>query len=102
MGRFHVFGMGQSEILSAKVADGAFLLEDTKNGERRMVPIHPRIKPSLRYFPIRIPKITVQRQFSNKSRALGHYHFHDMRHSAASAMINSGVDLHTVGWRAGA
>jgi site-specific recombinase XerD len=28
---------------------------------------------------------------------LGHLHFHDLRHSAASAMINSGIDLYTVG-----
>lgn len=92
-------GMRLGEILSAKVLDDAFLLEDTKNGERRMVPIHPRIVSCLRHFPISIKKITVQRQFSNKSRALGlgHFHFHDMRHSAASAMINSGVDLYTVG-----
>jgi integrase len=92
-------GMRLGEIVAVKVVDDAFLLEDTKNGERRMVPIHPRIRVCLRYFPLAIPKITVQRQFSNKSRALGlgHYHFHDMRHSAASHMINGGVDLYTVG-----
>lgn len=92
-------GMRLSEILNAKVKGDAFLLEETKNGERRLVPIHPRIRVCLRYFPISIKKITVQRQFSTKSRklGLGHFHFHDMRHSAASAMINSGVDLYTVG-----
>lgn len=92
-------GMRLGEILSAKVLEDAFLLEDTKNGERRMVPIHPRIQSCLRYFPISIKKITIQRQFSNKSRllGLGHLHFHDMRHSAASEMINAGVDLYTVG-----
>ena len=26
-----------------------------------------------------------------------HFHFHDVRHSAASEMINAGVDLYTVG-----
>lgn len=92
-------GMRLGEILSAKLRDDAFLLEDTKNGERRMVPIHPRVRSCLRYLPFSVKKITVQRQFSTKSRALGmgHFHFHDMRHSAASAMINSGVDLYTVG-----
>lgn len=92
-------GMRLSEILSAKVRDGAFLLEETKNGERRMVPIHGRIRSCLRYFPISIKKITIQRQFSTKSRklGLGYLHFHDMRHSAASEMINSGIDLYTVG-----
>ena len=28
---------------------------------------------------------------------LGHARFHDVRHSAASEMINAGVDLYTVG-----
>ncbi len=28
---------------------------------------------------------------------LGHGRLHDLRHSAASAMINAGVDLYTVG-----
>ncbi|WP_369823775.1 tyrosine-type recombinase/integrase [Collimonas sp. OK242] len=28
---------------------------------------------------------------------LGYLHFHDLRHSAASSMINEGVDLYTVG-----
>lgn len=28
---------------------------------------------------------------------LGHLHLHDLRHSAASELINAGVDLYTVG-----
>lgn len=93
-------GMRLGEILRAQVIGGeAFLLTDTKNGDRRMVPIHPKIKPCLKHFPITIKKITIQRQFSNASRSIGmgHFHFHDMRHSAASEMINQGVNLYSVG-----
>lgn len=93
-------GMRLGEILRGQPIDGkAFLLEDTKNGDRRIVPIHDKIRSCLKRFPITIKKITVQRQFSNASRkiGLGHFHFHDMRHSAASEMINSGIHLYDVG-----
>jgi integrase len=93
-------GMRLGEILKAQPIDGqAFLLTDTKNGDRRIVPAHPRILTSLKRFPITIKKITIQRQFHNAAKAakLAHFHFHDMRHSAASEMINQKVDLYTVG-----
>lgn len=93
-------GMRLGEIMSAQVIGGeAFLLTDTKNGDRRIVPAHPKILSCMKRFPISIKKITVQRQFSNASRSvgLGHLHFHDLRHSAASEMINSGVSLYQVG-----
>lgn len=92
-------GMRISEILSAKLIGGAFLLEDTKNGDRRIVPAHPKIRTCLRHFPLPIKKRWIQRQFSEAAKALGmeHLHFHDMRHSAASEMINSGANLYEVG-----
>lgn len=92
--------MRLGEILRVqRTDDQAFLLEDTKNGDRRIVPLHSKIRRCLRHFPIDVQKITGQRQFSNAARkaGLGHFHFHDMRHSDASEMINSGVDLYSVG-----
>jgi hypothetical protein len=35
--------MRKAEIMRAKVSKKGFVLEDTKNGERRIIPIHPRI-----------------------------------------------------------
>lgn len=93
-------GMRLGEILRAEVLnDECFLLTDTKNGDRRAVPIHPRLRTCLRYFPIGISKIWVQRQFHGACKAAGleHLHFHDLRHSAASEMINSGATLYEVG-----
>jgi len=72
---------------------------DTKNGDPRVVPIHPRILVCVRRFNQQTPKISIQRSFQ-RARAvcgLGHIHFHDLRHSAASELINAGVDLFTVG-----
>jgi integrase len=91
-------GMRLSEILKAKVRGTAWVLEDTKNGNPRIVPIHPRAAVCSRRFKA-IPKITIQRAWSRARDAAGlqGMHFHDWRHSAASELINAGVDLYTVG-----
>jgi site-specific recombinase XerD len=46
-----------------------------------------------------LAKVTVQKQFRMARARVGldHLRFHDVRHSAASEMINAGVDLYTVG-----
>ena len=96
-------GMRIGEILSigstGKIIDGAFLLTETKNGSNRIVPMHPRVRVLLRYLPIPYKKAWMQRLWMRARDAAGfpHLHFHDLRHSAASAMINSGVDLYVVG-----
>ena len=92
-------GMRQGEILRAVVKGGAFVLSDTKNGRPRHVPIHPKLKMYLKYFPIGTAGHVIFGKFrkARKILALDHYTFHDFRHGAASAMINSGVSLNTVG-----
>ena len=90
-------GMRLGEILRAEVSGTAFVLRDTKNGEPRIVPIHPKIRCCLGYaWPTRF---ILSYQF-RKARVIAKMpdlHIHDLRHSSASAMINAGVDLYTVG-----
>lgn len=92
-------GLRLSEILRAQVRGQTFYLMDTKNGDPRVVPIHPRILVCVRHFNQKTPKITIQRAFQRAREVcdLVHIHFHDLRHSAASELINAGVDLFTVG-----
>lgn len=92
-------GMRFGELRRVTVADGALHLDDTKNGTRRSIPAHPRIATCLQYLPLTAPESTLQRgwQRAREACGLGHIHFHDLRHSAASEMVNSGVDLYTVG-----
>jgi integrase len=93
-------GMRLSEILHANVRGNVFDLGTTKNGKPRLVPIHPKIRSCLWIYRVSMPaKRTVQKQFvlARDRVGLGHFHFHDIRHSAASEMINAGVDLYTVG-----
>jgi len=92
-------GMRKAEILRAKRTKKGFLLEDTKNGERRIIPIHPRIAVLARKIRFTIDEEKVSDQW-DIARELAGYpdtRFHDLRHGAASEMINSGVDLYTVG-----
>lgn len=92
-------GMRLGELFRVVARDGALHLADTKNGERRSIPQHPRLAPLLRYLPLSAPRSTLQRGWQRARAAAGleHMHFHDLRHSTASEMVNAGVDLFTVG-----
>jgi integrase len=93
-----------SEVLQAtpvELEDGwALSIPDTKNGEPRIVPVHDRIAHLVRgHWPPQVTKWTASKEWKKALRAagLGHARFHDLRHSAASAIINGGIDLYTVG-----
>lgn len=93
-----------SEVLEATPAqvgsDWVLAIPDTKNGEPRMVPIHRRIIHLVRdHWPPEVTKWTASKATKKAliATGLGHARLHDLRHSAASEMINAGVDLYTVG-----
>jgi integrase len=90
-------GMRLSEILRAYVVGGNFVLETTKNEDPRLIPISPKIKTCLK--ESWSSQFTLNYHFVKAREAVGMpwLHFHDLRHSSASAMLQSGVDLHTVG-----
>jgi integrase len=93
-----------SEVLQATPVETpsglALAIPDTKNGQPRMVPVHHRVSHLVRgSWPLPVTKWTVSKEVKAAMRAvgLGHARLHDLRHSAASEMINAGVDLYTVG-----
>jgi integrase len=92
-------GMRKSEILRAKVTKKGFVLTDTKNGKPRIVPIHPRIAVLTRRIRFTVSANVFGNHFEAARDAAGFpgTHFHDLRHAAASEMINAGVDLFIVG-----
>lgn len=92
-------GMRKGEIWAAQVEGTRFVLADTKNGERRMVPILPKIKQYTRHLPPDINYRSLMIWFRKAAEAIGRpgLHFHDLRHSTASAMVQAGVSLFTVG-----
>ena len=91
-------GMRLGEILSCRV-DGGWLSEDTKNGERRLVPIHHKVAHLARQWPPAVSARTVYTRWTAACREIGLHGVtvHTLRHSAASAMINSGASLYEVG-----
>ena len=93
-----------SEVLSAVPVESArgmaLAIPDSKNGLPRMVPVHQKIEHLVRrHWPPQVTKWTVSKELKKALRAhgLGHARLHDLRHSAASEMINADVDLYTVG-----
>lgn len=98
-------GQRLSEVLRAEPIQAggelALMLRDTKNGTPHIVPVHPRIAHLVRSndWPPTVHKSTVSHHTKLAMIAVGmpHARFHDARHSAASEMINAGVDLNTVG-----
>lgn len=92
-------GMRLGELYRAQVDGDLIILADSKNGDRRAIPAHPRIRHLLRHLPLTGPRITVQRAWERARDRVGLQGttFHDLRHSAASEMVNAGVPLYTVG-----
>lgn len=92
-------GMRRGEILRAKVTRNGYALGDTKNGRPRIIPIHPRIAVLARRVKFTIPVWRFEDEWHAARIAAGfpETKFHDLRHAAASEMINAGIDLYTVG-----
>lgn len=89
--------LGEIERAERLFSLGAFMLATTKNGDPRMVPMAQRI--------VRAARVDLGTRFQTgyhfrKAReAIGRpdLHFHDLRHSFASAALLGGADLYGVG-----
>jgi integrase len=109
-------GMRKGEILNLKwdqvdLKHGFILLEETKNGERREIPINKTLRQTLEGLPrhIRSPYVfwhgeegkpyqEVKKSFSSalKKAGIKDFTFHDLRHCFASHLVMAGCDLKTV------
>ena len=109
-------GMRREEILSLEwerhvdLKHGFILLDVTKNGERREVPINQTLRETLQGLVrgISSPYVfmdetgkrfkDVKRSFHSACRRAGirDFRFHDLRHTFASHLVMAGIDLTTV------
>ncbi len=108
-------GMRRGEILGLKwsqvdLRHGFILLERTKNGERREIPINSTLRATLEAIPHGHeseyvftdrngrPFKEVKRSFETalKRGGISDFRFHDLRHTFASHLVMAGVDITTV------
>lgn len=94
-------GMRLSEVLrfnpERDIEGGAIRVRDMKGGGDRLVPILPQLKPHLSQFPMTSNWRNVYRGFEQARKRAGlTLRYHDLRHMAATAMVNAGIDLRTV------
>ena len=109
-------GCRKGEILSLKwdnvdLKHGFILLDITKNGDRREIPINDTLRHTLQGLTRRLdipyvfhdaitgkPYQDVKRSFNTALRKAGikDFHFHDLRHTFASHLVMAGVDITTV------
>lgn len=91
-------GMRLGEIQRARIEGDCWVLDDTKNGEPRIIPMDARCRP---YSDYRWPSKGMVAYWTKKSlKGLDFpagVTFHTLRHSSATAMIEGGVSLFTVG-----
>lgn len=110
-------GMRRGEILGLKwdehidLKHGFILLNKTKNGERREIPINDTLRSVFQGLTRRLdvsyvfydpitgnPYQDVKRSFKTalKKVKIQDFHFHDTRHTFASHLVMAGVDITTV------
>lgn len=90
-------GMRVSEATSAERVAGAFVLRDSKSGQPRIVPMHPIISTAARVPMPPRSQIDYWWPLAREACKLPHVRLHDLRHSTATALVEAGVDLGTVG-----
>lgn len=109
-------GMRKGEVLGLKwdnvdLKHGFILLDKTKNGDRRELPINDTLRSTLAGLTLRLdvkhvfydsktgkPYQDIKRSFTSALKRAGikDFHFHDLRHTFASHLVMAGVDITTV------
>ncbi|MBI5696689.1 MAG: site-specific integrase [Nitrospirae bacterium] len=110
-------GMRRGEIFRltwdrVDLRHGFILLDTTKNGERREIPINGTLRVQLEELAFNNveghrhvfhdkqgrPYQDIKRSFHSACKAAGitDFHFHDLRHTFASHLVMAGVDITTV------
>lgn len=110
-------GMRKGEILGLKwgqvnFQQGIITLTDTKNSERRDIPMNQTVRATLKGMLKEIPNreeyvfsdgnrrrfTSLQHSFdrAKKKSGIEDFHFHDLRHCFASNLVMSGVDIMAV------
>lgn len=95
-------GMRQGEIMALTpkdIVDGTIIIRDSKIGTPRVIPVVPKLATYLRFVPFILHARTYYAMFEDARDKAGFVGltYHSLRHTTASLLINSGVDLYTIG-----
>lgn len=96
-------GLRLGEIVAltpANIVDGTLRIGPrTKSGRPRTVPIHPALTDALMRLPLGVKKSAIQHAFARARLAVGmpDLHFHDLRHTFASWIVQARESLYTAG-----
>jgi integrase len=104
-------GMRRGEILELTWKDIDFprrllRVERSKNGEKRSIPLSQTLHDTLkairvrnisgRVFPISFRSLRVVHDETLEQLGIADFHFHDLRHTFATRLVQRGVDLYKV------
>ena len=108
-------GMRRSEILPLRFLDvdlqhSRLLLPQTKNGDGRIVYLNQMAQTAIRSVPFSLetkatdllfsdqtgPQVSMEFMRLCRGLKIADFHFHDLRHTAASWLRMKGADIHTV------
>jgi len=81
-------------MMGCYVKGDLIYLRTTKNGKPRVIPVVHHVRFALKRLPFGVHADTLTHAVQ---RALPNVRFHDLRHTAASLLIQAGVDLYRVG-----
>lgn len=87
------------QVTKRDVFNGALRLSArTKNGKPRSIPLHPKALAIAERMPLDITYTTLRKQWeqSRKLSGLGHFRWHDLRHTFASWLVQQGTQLQVV------
>lgn len=101
IGCFTGLRLGEIVGLTQSNLHGDLILLDanTKTGRPRAIPAHPVLADALSRLPLGVQKSAIQHCFNRARSTIGRedIHFHDLRHTTASWLVQAGVPLYTAG-----
>lgn len=95
-------GLRRGEILKLRaenMRDGCILLDaGTKNNRPRMIPVPPQAADIIQRMPIACSDVQLRKDFERARAAISRpdLHYHDLRHTYASWLVQSGAPLTAV------